>query len=65
MRLFILISFWLGVGGFVIRMGEMCFRETWPKTVKTSLGEHMAYTIIGIGVTVWAWYLLFGWGTNW
>lgn len=54
MELYIKISFWLGVVVTFIRLVEMSASE-WPKERKPkTLGAHIAETIIGIAMCVWA-----------
>lgn len=60
MELYVLVSFWLGVLAFIIRIITLAV-EDWPKQQKPkSLGMQVAETLLGIGVTVWAgcalWY---------
>jgi len=56
--LFIKIIFWAGVFANSIRLIDMSLSE-WPKTREISLGEKVAETIIGIGMTIWAGIILF------
>jgi hypothetical protein len=60
MELFIKLTFWLGVVCFTIRIIEMTVRE-WPEEREPkSLGQHVAETILGVGITIWAGILLYG-----
>jgi hypothetical protein len=59
MELFIQLSFWLGVVCFTIRIIDMAVRE-WPvEREPKSLGQHVAETIIGVAITVWAGIILY------
>ena len=59
MKLYIQISFWIGVLAFVVRIIEMA-AVTWPKKREPmTLGMHVATTILGIGFTIWCGILLF------
>ena len=54
MKLFVLVSFWLGVLCFAIRIIELGVSD-WPKAREPkSLGAMIAETLLGIAVTVWA-----------
>jgi len=54
MRLFVMVSFWVGVAGFVCRTILMAGSD-WPKPQKPkTLGFMVAETLLGLGVTVWA-----------
>ena len=54
MKLFILIQFWLGAAMFVWRVVELAV-TTYPEARKPkTMGLHIAETIIGLAVVVWA-----------
>lgn len=54
MELFVLVSFWMGVLAFSIRIFELGVSD-WPQQRKPkSLGLMVAETLIGIAFTVWA-----------
>lgn len=54
MRLFVMVSFWYGAAVFVVRTILMASSE-WPKPQKPkTLGQMVAATLLGLGVTVWA-----------
>ena len=59
MRLYIQVFFWLGVFAFVLRIIAMAGLD-WPQVRgPKSLGLHVADTIIGLGMTLWAGILLY------
>jgi hypothetical protein len=53
MHLFMMVSFWCGVLGFIIRIFELGCRE-WPHTKTTTLGGKVAETLLGLIIIVWA-----------
>jgi hypothetical protein len=59
MNLYIKISFWLGIAGIVARALGMMISD-YPRTVKYSLGADVVLLILTIGLTAWAWVLVYG-----
>ena len=59
MKFFIELSFWIGAALFVIRIIEMAASD-WPQERKPkSLGQHVAETIVGAAIAIWAGIILF------
>jgi hypothetical protein len=58
MNLYIKISFWFGIAGIVARALDMMI-SNYPRTVKYSLGEDVVLLILTIGLTAWAWVLIY------
>jgi hypothetical protein len=58
MRTYILISFWIGIVGMVIRVLIMAVRE-YPYKKTVSLGEEVAGCLLSLGFIIWAGLLLF------
>jgi hypothetical protein len=58
MRLYVLVSFWMGMFSIVCSCVEMA-ASTWPKPQKPkTLGYTCGYALLMIAATVWAGILL-------
>ena len=57
-ELYIKWAFWLGVIRIILRMFAMCV-NTYPRTVKWTLGEDVVAVLISAFFAFWAWHLVY------
>ena len=59
LKIYVLVTFWMFVLGFIVRMVKLS-KNKFPETKQTTLGQHLFKLIIGIMYAVWAGIALWG-----
>lgn len=59
LKVYVMVSFWIGVLGFILRMCALVGTE-FPKVKTKTLGEHLFELILGILYCEWAGIALWG-----
>jgi len=59
LKIYVMVSFWIGVLGVIVRMLSLIGDE-FPKKKTKTIGEHLSELVIGIMFCVWAGVALWG-----
>ena len=59
LKIYVMVSFWIGVLGFIVRMLSLVGDE-FPKKKTVTMGEHLFELVLGIMLCVWAGVALWG-----